>query len=42
MNNIESNNMVSEKIVKFHMIFVLSVCVLFGIINIIEENKIVG
>lgn len=42
MNNIESNNMVSEKIVKFHMIFILSVCVLFGIINIMVENKIVG
>lgn len=42
MNNKRFANMVSEKIVKFHMIFILVVCILFGIINILDRNKLVG
>ena len=32
----------SEKVVTFHTIFVLSVCILFGIINILDGHQIVG
>ena len=42
MNNTKSIDMTSEKIVKFHMIFILVVCILFGSINLFDGNKLVG
>ena len=42
MDNKQIITKVSEKVVTFHMIFILVVCILFGIINVLDGNKGVG
>lgn len=42
MNNKKYITNTNEKTVKTHMIFILTVCILFGIINLTDGHKIVG